>query len=163
MSNSPYMVATVAAIIERHGTDEIEVFFQIRNKSSMTSYGTLEFPGGRIQAGEDVFSALKREVREETGLSLVRIKPNIVTNVKGLHDRVGYAFTPFCCNSYNGSPAIGFIFLCEAEGEPNTSSSEATHPQWIPLSEIRRLIKEEPHRFFYYYLGALQYYLEQRA
>jgi 8-oxo-dGTP pyrophosphatase MutT (NUDIX family) len=127
------MVATAAAIIERQGMQETEVYFQTRNKPSMTSYGTLELPGGRIQKGEDVFSALK-----------------------------GYAFTPFCCNSYNGSPAIGFIFLCEADGEPNALSSEAENPQWIPLSEIRKLIEEEPHRFFYYYLGALQYYLEQK-
>lgn len=162
MSTDSYMVATAAAIIERQGIHETEVYFQTRNKPSMTSYGTLELPGGRIQKGEDVFSALKREVKEETGLSLSNIKPSIVTNLQGLDGRVGYAFTPFCCNSYNGSPAIGFIFLCEADGEPNALSSEAENPQWIPLSEIRKLIEEEPHRFFYYYLGALQYYLEQK-
>ena len=156
------MVATAAAIIERKGTHEIEVYFQTRNKPSMTSYGTLELPGGRIQKGEDVFSALKREVKEETGLSLSIIKPSDVTNLQGLDGRVGYAFTPFCCNSYNGSPAIGFIFLCEADGEPTTLSSEARNPQWVPISELRRLINEKPHRFFHYYLGALRFYLEHK-
>ncbi len=162
MRTPSYMVATAAAIIERQGTHETEVLFQTRNKSATTSYGTLELPGGRIHVGEDVFSALKREVKEETGLSIIKIKPNIVTNIQGLGDRVSYAFTPFCCNSYHGSPAIGFIFLCEANGEPQTISSEAKNPQWIPLSELRKMINEEPHRFFYYYLGALQYYLEQK-
>jgi 8-oxo-dGTP pyrophosphatase MutT (NUDIX family) len=162
MNANSYMVATAAAIIERKGTHEIEVYFQTRNKPSMTSYGTLELPGGRIQKGEDVFSALKREVKEETGLSLSIIKHSDVTNLQGLDGRVGYAFTPFCCNSYTGSPAIGFIFLCEADGEPKTMSSEARNPQWIPLSTLRRLINKKPHRFFYYYLGALQYYLKQK-
>ena len=156
------MVATAAAIIERKGSHEIEVYLQTRNKRSMTSYGTLELPGGRIQKGENVFSALKREVKEETGLSLRIIKPSGVTNLQGLNSRVGYAFTPFCCNSSDGSPAIGFIFLCEADGEPNPMSSEARDPQWVPLSELRKLINEKPHRFFYYYLGALRYYLEHK-
>jgi len=35
-------------------------------------YGEIKFPGGGINPGEDVFSALSREVKEETGYQIYR-------------------------------------------------------------------------------------------
>ena len=34
------------------------------------SYGTLQFPGGHVEEKEDLSSALRREVNEETGINL---------------------------------------------------------------------------------------------
>ena len=40
--------------------------------------GTWEFPGGKIERGEEPSGAARRELREETGLEAVRLEPLVV-------------------------------------------------------------------------------------
>lgn len=65
-----FPIPTVSAIIERSIPDqELEILLQVRWKpeTDPENTGRLEIPGGKIEADESVFEALKREVREECG------------------------------------------------------------------------------------------------
>ena len=158
-----YMIVSVSAIIERIIEGEVAIYVQTRWKSTGGYSGTFEIPGGKIEAGEDVYVALRREVKEETGLEITKIKPEANTMVKGDSGQTGVAFVPFCGNTFCGSSVIGFIFLCEANGEIDYRNvNEAKNPRWVKISELKRIIEEEPKSFFPYYLGALKYYVDQK-
>ena len=77
----------------------------------------LEIPGGRIELGEDIFVALKREVKEECSLEIESIKPSVKVETRGKFDEVSVAFVPFCGERYVGSNFVGFVFVCAAQGE----------------------------------------------
>lgn len=56
-------IKVVAAIIEN---DRREVLCALRSPH-MSMPNLWEFPGGKVEAGEDIHSALKREIQEELG------------------------------------------------------------------------------------------------
>ena len=157
------MLATVAAIIERPVEGEMGVYIQTRWKPSVRSHGTFEIPGGRIEAGEDVYSALRREVEEETGLEITKISPESTTVVEGRFGQRGVAFTPFCGNMYYNGYVVGFVFVCETKGDIDEQKMhEAKDPRWVKFSQLKRMIEKEPNSFFTYHLGALKYYVGQK-
>lgn len=64
----------VGAIIEKIIGNERLILIQTRQKEDGNeTNGMLEIPAGKIREYEDVFSALRREVWEETGLKLTKI------------------------------------------------------------------------------------------
>lgn len=54
-------IKVVAAIIEN---DQIEILCALRSPE-MSSPNRWEFPGGKVEPGEDIHTALKREIYEE--------------------------------------------------------------------------------------------------
>lgn len=66
MRAKPYSLSMKVAIRDEHG----RVLILKRSMSSKNNGGKWEFPGGKVDAGEDIDEALLREVREETGLSI---------------------------------------------------------------------------------------------
>jgi 8-oxo-dGTP diphosphatase len=67
------IIKVVAAIIEN---EDDKILCALRSPQ-MSMPNMWEFPGGKVEANEDVFSALEREIEEELGC---RIKPSEIHN-----------------------------------------------------------------------------------
>ena len=109
---------TVGAIIVSDGK-----VLLVRRKPEDFLGGYWEFPGGGVEEGEALKDAVRREVREETGLKVIRIS-----------GCVGY----FDYNSENGELTRQFNFMVEVEkGEISLSE----HDQWgfVSMGEISRI------------------------
>jgi 8-oxo-dGTP pyrophosphatase MutT (NUDIX family) len=158
--------AVVSAILQKKDDDGIKVFIQTRWKPHVDApySGMLEIPAGGIDPYENVYEALKREVKEECGLDVVKViddfQSNVEEPVKG--DRV-FVFKPFLCqqalSTRGGLPWVGFVFLCEVSGEVKMQESEAKDPVWLNLAELEQKLKENPEIFFPLQLPVLKHYV----
>jgi len=160
-----FLGATVSAVIERFHNGQWEVLLQTRWKPEEDAKhsGLLEIPGGRIEVGEDVYAALKREVKEECGLEIQAIKPGRETQTKGKFDEFSIAFVPFCGERYLGSNFVGFVFVCMAQGELiEKGVYDAKEPKWVTLSELKEMLSKEPEMFYSYHLSTLKFYVEEK-
>jgi mutator protein MutT len=68
-------IVVVAALIYR--SDELMI---VRRGPDMSGAGFWEFPGGKVEAGEDEVTALEREVWEELGLK-IRVEERLGENL----------------------------------------------------------------------------------
>ena len=71
------LVKVVAAIIEN---DQEEVLCALRSPE-MSIPNRWEFPGGKVEENEDIFSALEREIQEELGCEIETSKTVFNENV----------------------------------------------------------------------------------
>jgi 8-oxo-dGTP diphosphatase len=159
--------AVISAIIERERDGDLEILVQTRWKPERDPVysGTLEIPAGGINRYENVYDALKREVLEETGLRVLKIKPDIRTEIFSPREDGAFAFVPFCCQQQTkgGASRVGFVFICEVESEaPVANNDETRDIRWMKIASLKRLIEETPEQIFTFQLPVLSYYLSQR-
>lgn len=95
-----------------------------------------DFPGGGIEVGETVREALKREVKEETGLNIKIGKIVACEN--------SFFKLPFVENKFVHSILI--YYLCEKTGGKLTTKNfdadekkYADMPEWIKLKDIKKI------------------------
>ena len=158
--------AIVSAILIKRRGKNVKVFLQTRWKPDKSpSYsGMIEIPAGVINAYENIYVALKREVKEECGLKIVNIIGNYQGPVKKprKHDKA-FVFRPFICQqaleTNKGLPWIGFVFLCEVTGDVQMDQTEAKDPRWVTITELRHLIKTKTIEIFPLQLPVLEYFL----
>lgn len=164
-------IPCVSAIIERLQNGTTEVLIQTRWKPEFDPIysGTIEIPAGLIGEYENVYETLKREVFEETGLTVIKIKPDIQTkkhSVAAKSDEA-FSFLPFCVTQQlkNGKPWLGMVFLCEVESgkEPIAQKEEVRDVHWIAKEELQKIFKETPEKIFTFQLPTLDYYFNYRA
>lgn len=83
-----------------------------------------ETPGGRLEVGEEIVDGLKREIKEETGLSV----------------KILFPFNVFSANVGREDSIIGINYLTEySGGEVKIDTNEHSNYQWVNILEIRKL------------------------
>lgn len=148
------------AIIERETGTETEILLQTRVRPGEPE--RLEFPGGQIEPFEPVFSALGREIEEETGLqlSLVHERDSHVSHQGG--QATVETFQPFFAYQTVEGPidSLGFYFRCQTRGAVIETGDGSREPAWYPISEIKQVFQQNPERFDWLTQAALERYLE---
>ena len=158
-----FAIPCVAAIIEKIVNNEKYILIQTRQKEDgAETNGMLEVPAGKIREYENIFRALRREVKEETGLTITKIlgEDRQISNLIGDNEVISY--TPYCVTQ-NLSGAYSIIlntFLCEAEGELLTETNESQNIHWMKIEELKKIFKNNPEKIFLLHINALQKYLE---
>ena len=156
-------IPVVSAIIERVRDDSVEILIQTRWKPDRDKEysGTFEIPAGWVEKYENVYSALKREIFEETGLNVVKIYPDVRTKTYSPRDDAAFAFLPFCGQQQlkGGKPWIGFVFVCQVSAaEPVPQKDEDKDIKWIKKEELKKIFDDEPEKIFTLQLGTLDFY-----
>ena len=166
MNQQPKPIPVVSAILLKRDGGELRIFLQTRWKptTSPTYSGMIEIPAGSVESYENVYDALKREVREETNLDVVRVIDDYHGDVVKPSERdKAFVFKPFICQQVlqtnDGLPWIGFVFLCEVEGEVRINTDEAKEPKWVSVSELKAMIANKPESIFPLQLPALEYFI----
>ncbi len=110
--------ATVGAVMEGPGG----VLLALRNQPPFEGYWCL--PGGHIEFGEEVETALYREILEETGLSITR------------HRFLGYFTEYYPEIEWH---AVALMFVVQAEGAEARQEAEVRQLRWFSRRELRDL------------------------
>ena len=97
MLNEIFAKPCVGAIIEKTIEEEKYILVQTRQKEDGNeTNGMLEIPAGKIREYEDIFSTLRREVFEETGLKITKIygEESSISSTTG--NVTTLSFEPYC-------------------------------------------------------------------
>jgi 8-oxo-dGTP diphosphatase len=105
------------AIISRNG----KILLLQRSITNEFEPGLWEFPGGKINFGENLIEALKREVMEETGLN-VKVGPPLIT--------WNFLKKPFW--------VTGITFRCQSDIGKITLSHEHDNFTWIFPNDYKK-------------------------
>ena len=139
MNNEKVFWVNSRAIIERIENGKREIIVQWRNKNNDDCW---EFPGGQIELYESLYDALKREVKEETGLHVTAIKGESgyirEGNVECLKP-----FSVYQQLEGQFGNSVGFHFICHAAGELLTEGDQTKDIKWIDLDELKNILENE--------------------
>jgi SAM-dependent methyltransferase len=155
----------VTAIIEREVNGEKEVLIQTRWRPSDTDnyHNKIELVSGVLDKPyENIFEVVKREVKEETGLTVTEIVNLEKTDTYTPSGDAAFAFKPFTAFQQlkGGRAWVGFAFVVHvADGEIKFQEDETRDPRWIKKSALKELVKFSPEKFFTLNLGVLAVYL----
>jgi len=97
-----------------------------RSRNNKMYSGQWQFPEGGIKFGEEPLMALKRELREETGLKVkrARLLGVVSSNIEYFHKRIWHF--------------IRLMYAVEAKGEIKLSKKH-NEWKWVSKSEIKKL------------------------
>ena len=94
-----------------------------------------DLPGGRMNKGEDVATALTREVKEETGIRDLKIEKPL-----------GMALTSIQIPISEGEKAglILSVYVCSGVGLSGLSAEEGVEIEWCPVVQLLDKLKRYP-------------------
>ena len=123
----------------------------------------IEIPAGKVREYENLFTALRREVWEETGLNIIKIyrKENTVSSEINGYSTI--SMSPFCVTQ-NLSGAYSIIlhtFICQAEGKLLTKTNETSDIHWEQVETVEAMLCKDPKRFYPMHINALKKYFHE--
>lgn len=148
------------AIIERRTAHGLEIVVQTRTKPGEEP--VVELPGGQVEQYESLIAALRREVHEETGLTVTEIEGlDTLLEVEHNDDRVE-CVRPFAVYQTLSGPvdSMGVYFRCQAEGDLLSAGDGAKDARWVAASQIRHWIDSGAKQFSWVDRAGLSFYLK---
>lgn len=164
MTNEQFTIPGVGGIIESTLNGKPVILIQKRCKDTIEGTGVFEIPSGKIRAFENVFECLIREIKEETGLDVIKIEgaEESITIEAGEFKVI--SFVPFLCtqNIIGRYPIMEMAFICHAAGELSEETNESQDIQWIELETLRERLEKEPQSFFAMDIAIMKKYLDHK-
>ncbi len=120
-----YLGHVVAAVAQQQG-----MVLLVEQQAADDAAPAWGLPGGCVEPGETLLTALRREVREETGLTVERM-PRLAFVVQAARERAGAV-----------EEWIAFTFACSVFGTLNPRDPDGTvrSARWVPQDEaLQRL------------------------
>ncbi|MFH1770265.1 MAG: NUDIX domain-containing protein [archaeon] len=115
-----YPILAVVGVVEYQGK-----FLLIERCSDDEHYSnTWAFPGGRVEIGETVVEALRREIEEETNLELI--------------DEAAFL------NTFKFEDKVGLAFLLRAKSDKVKVCEDITNYKWVESVEEMQKLKIIP-------------------
>lgn len=145
--DEPVVVPNINAVVY-DTADRRCMLLQRRDKPDEPVRGLLEIPGGRWRAGESPDEALRREVYEETGVTLLAVAgalrhethgPEVLTS--------GGIPAAVVVGRGGGYPSLHVVFECVGEGTPRGVPGEVAEPRWWPVTDVVDLLAARPEEF----------------
>ena len=129
-----------------------------------SEFALLEIPAGKIREFENIFDCLRREILEETGLKVTRIKGEDEAIVLESNGYKVLNYAPFSCsqNLQGTYPIMVQTFICNAIGEVLKKSNESINIRWIPLVELKELLENNKSVFYPMHVTTLEKYLNMK-
>lgn len=109
-------------------------------------YGQWDFFGGFLQKGETPEDTLKREIKEELGVSC---SLTFLKSFTGKSDYQGYGF-----------PVITFAYLTEIMGDVVLDKKENSEIEWVPIKKIKTIAFDSNQKILKYIKEKLTYDLK---
>lgn len=88
--------------------------------------GMLDIPGGFMEANESMEEAARRELREETGLTLGRVRA------------LGFYWDRYFLKGFGWFPTLNFYYLGRWRAGVPRAADDAASAEWIPLIAVGR-------------------------
>ncbi len=103
-----------------------KIFLAKRGKKAKNEIGTWEFPGGAIEFGESMAQTIKREVKEEFGVTIKPLRPLSPVDHFIPAEKQHWVAIPYVSKLTHGIPKILEQEKCSEIG-------------WFSLNEINKL------------------------
>jgi 8-oxo-dGTP diphosphatase len=87
--------------------------------------GALDVPGGFLEADEDIERGARRELKEETGLELGRVR------------QLGMYWDRYYLKGFGRFPTMNFYFVGRWRGGVPRAADDAASAEWVPLARLR--------------------------
>ncbi|HKQ59484.1 MAG TPA: NUDIX domain-containing protein [Candidatus Eisenbacteria bacterium] len=88
--------------------------------------GYLDWPGGFMDAGETTEGAARRELREETGLTVGRMEP------------LGIWWDRYHLRGFGYFPTMNFYYLTRWRSGVPKAADDAADAEWMPIARVGR-------------------------
>ncbi len=146
-----FQIPGVAAIIERNIGGKKHILIQERvTPNRPEESGLLEISAGKIRQFENLFDTLRREVKEETGLTVTSITEEANSQQLNMPNYQVVSCEPYCIgqNISGNYPILVITFLCKATGTLLKQSDETKNIRWIAIKQLAEIISDTPEKLY---------------